>query len=56
MSEETIVVKYKGDYPGTIDTKSYVPGKLYKVSKDRASYLLRTGQFTKMKHAEVKTP
>jgi len=45
----TIVLKYSGVYPGTIHTKSYIPGKLYRVSIDRANYLIQTGQFIKMK-------
>jgi len=54
MPEETIDIKYVGDYPGTIETKSYVPGEIYKVSKDLANYLMKTGQFVKVPVREVK--
>ena len=54
MPEETIDIKYVGDYPGTIGTKEYIPGQIYKVSKDLADYLMQTGQFVKIKDREVK--
>ena len=48
MPEETIDIQYVGDYPGTIETKEYIPGNIYKVSKDLADSLLKTGQFRKV--------
>ena len=43
--EERRLVKYIGNYEGTIKGKSFKPGEVKEVSLEDAEYLMETGQF-----------